>query len=698
MDHRQWHLRPPPPPPPPSQVSNICPICAISHFPFCPPPPPPPPHPYAHQNPRFPFRHGMDPRPWHAPTPSFDKHNPVQPVYDYYGGGNGFSSEVDRNYSKRMKVDENNYLVSSDDERRLKLIRDHGSSLKYEPFNNLHSAENHVANNNSGYVNDWQSYGSNNPPPPPPPMQHGWQQRNYYMSHGGNEKLNVHGPFSSHHSNNRIGQPPLPTSPPPPLPSEPPLHHPPEFNSYPSVAPPPPPQAKTSLFPVHGRVPSSYPPIPHASTGFISEESRPLPSTQYLGESQSFPLKQLSPEKPKVVNALHLFKQPLRASRPDHIVIILRGLPGSGKSYLAKMLRDLEVENGGDAPRIHSMDDYFMTEVEKVEEGDVSQSSTSLRSKKAITKKVMEYCYEPEMEEAYRSSMLKAFKRTLEEGSFTFVIVDDRNLRVADFAQFWAVAKRSGYEAYILEATYKDPAGCAARNVHGLTFDEIEKMVEQWEEAPSLYLQLDIKTLFHGDDLKESGIKEVDMDMEDEDFDEGLSAQQGREPDNIIVPTTRDDASADSPKDGKRWDPEEDHPTEVVKDLGRSKWSEDLDEDVAERSKVVKGNLNALSGLFQAYGKEGKSVHWGDQVSDTGFSIGAAKKAKMLSLVIGPGAGYNLKSNPLSKEESPTLTHNSGKSKKQTVFQEQLRAEHESFKAVFDRRRQRIGGLDLEEE
>lgn len=41
-------------------------------------------------------------------------------------------------------------------------------------------------------------------------------------------------------------------------------------------------------------------------------------------------------------------------------------LSGSGKSYLAKMLRDLEVENGGNAPRIHSIDDYFMTEVEKV--------------------------------------------------------------------------------------------------------------------------------------------------------------------------------------------------------------------------------------------------------------------------------------------------------------------------------------------
>jgi hypothetical protein len=39
---------------------------------------------------------------------------------------------------------------------------------------------------------------------------------------------------------------------------------------------------------------------------------------------------------------------------------------GSGKSYLAKVLRDLEVENGCSAPRIHSIDDYFMIEVEKV--------------------------------------------------------------------------------------------------------------------------------------------------------------------------------------------------------------------------------------------------------------------------------------------------------------------------------------------
>lgn len=51
-----------------------------------------------------------------------------------------------------------------------------------------------------------------------------------------------------------------------------------------------------------------------------------------------------------------------------------------------------------------------------------------------------------------------------------------------------------------------------------------------------------------------------------------------------------------------------------MKELGSSKWSNDLDEDDTEKSRGPKENLNALSGLIQAYSKGGKSVHWGDQV------------------------------------------------------------------------------------
>ncbi|XP_050223688.1 uncharacterized protein LOC126673545 isoform X2 [Mercurialis annua] len=699
---QQWRpslTYPPLPPSPPSSQFKICPICSISHFPFCPPPPPPPsllptppPYPAYNQNPRFP-----------PPPPVAPPHPDYPPPDPYYNGMNSYGNynsngEVDRRY-KRARVDESNQnsIITLDNERRLKLIRDHGGSANfnfgYSPdsgvnfSNNRYSNTADMSNHQIDYSNqtreaghvDFYNPNQNHMFNNMISNQYQNQQQQNYVRH---DYSNMTDPSRGSYppSENRVllggyqhqHAPPLPPpSPPPPIPMEPPFQ----------PSPPPPPPSQTSLFPVHANSSVTNPYLPNKpSTSFFSEE----------WQTSSMP-KQPSPDKPIVIDAFRLFKPPFWSTRRDHIVIILRGLPGSGKSYLAKMIRDLEVENGGYPPRIHSMDDYFMTEVEKVEENDASKSSGFVRGKKPTVKKVMEYCYEPEMEEAYRDNMLKAFKKTLEEGTFTLVIVDDRNLRVADFAQFWAIAKRSGYEVYISEPTYKDPAGCAARNIHGFTLDEIKSMAEQWEEAPTLYLQLDIKSLFHGDDLKESGIQEIDMDTEDGTSDDNPSGQLERNAEKTRMPSLEDDA----PQGEKRWNAEEDHPREGV--ILKSKWSEDLDEDDTEGSEGVKGNLNALSGLIQAYGKQGKSVCWSDQAGNTGFSIGAAKKAKK-SLVIGPGAGYNLRSNPLPEEGTPASSLGKGESRRQTVFQEQLRAERESFKAVFDKRRRRIGGLALEEE
>lgn len=60
-------------------------------------------------------------------------------------------------------------------------------------------------------------------------------------------------------------------------------------------------------------------------------------------------------------DVLELLQVPGRAKRPKRIAVILRGPPGSGKSHLARKLRDAEVAAGGEAPRIHSIDDYFIT-------------------------------------------------------------------------------------------------------------------------------------------------------------------------------------------------------------------------------------------------------------------------------------------------------------------------------------------------
>jgi len=47
-----------------------------------------------------------------------------------------------------------------------------------------------------------------------------------------------------------------------------------------------------------------------------------------LGDAQPFSINPLAAEKPKFVDASQLFQNPLRTSRPDHFVIILRGFPG----------------------------------------------------------------------------------------------------------------------------------------------------------------------------------------------------------------------------------------------------------------------------------------------------------------------------------------------------------------------------------
>ncbi|TKS76410.1 YLP motif-containing protein 1 [Collichthys lucidus] len=237
--------------------------------------------------------------------------------------------------------------------------------------------------------------------------------------------------------------------------------------------------------------------------------------------------------KPEIKNIDDILKPPGRLSRPERIVIIMRGLPGSGKSHVAKLVRDKEVDCGGAPPRVLVLDDYFMTEVEKVEKDPDTG--------KRVKTKVLEYEYEPEMEDTYRSSMLKTFKKTLDDGFFPFIILDTVNDRVKHFDQFWSAAKTKGFEVYLAEIT-ADTQTCAKRNVHGRTLKDIMKMSNNWEPSPRHMVRLDVRSL-----LQDAAIEEVEM----EDFN----------PD-------------DEPKEPKREEEEEG-------DLGyipKSKWEMDTSE------------------------------------------------------------------------------------------------------------------------
>jgi len=58
---------------------------------------------------------------------------------------------------------------------------------------------------------------------------------------------------------------------------------------------------------------------------------------------------------------------PGRQTRPKRICIILRGPPGCGKSHVARLIKEKELEMGGANPRILSIDDYFIIENDYVE-------------------------------------------------------------------------------------------------------------------------------------------------------------------------------------------------------------------------------------------------------------------------------------------------------------------------------------------
>ncbi|KAG5331951.1 YLPM1 protein, partial [Acromyrmex charruanus] len=170
---------------------------------------------------------------------------------------------------------------------------------------------------------------------------------------------------------------------------------------------------------------------------------------------------------------------PGRQNRPPKIAIILRGPPGSGKSFVAKLIKDKEVEQGGSPPRILSLDDYFLE---------------------------MIYEYEEAMEQSYITSLVKAFKKNITDGFFNFIILDCINEKISDYEEMWSFGKTKGFKVYVCEMEM-DLQICLKRNIHNRTEDEINRIIDYFEPTPSYHQKLDVNSM-----LQEQAIEEVDME------------------------------------------------------------------------------------------------------------------------------------------------------------------------------------------
>lgn len=130
---------------------------------------------------------------------------------------------------------------------------------------------------------------------------------------------------------------------------------------------------------------------------------------------------------------------------------VMRGLPGSGKSYKA---RQLQSELAGSV--VYSTDDFFMVNGE--------------------------YKFDPKRLAANHAANQKRARQACETG--VDVIIDNTGLKAWECREYVRMALDHGYKVVLVEpetSWAKDPVECAKRNSHGVPLETIERMLASWE-------------------------------------------------------------------------------------------------------------------------------------------------------------------------------------------------------------------------
>ena len=139
----------------------------------------------------------------------------------------------------------------------------------------------------------------------------------------------------------------------------------------------------------------------------------------------------------------------------DKICYILRGLPGTGKSELAKNLRDSRTD-----ARVFSTDRLFMVDGE--------------------------YQFDPsKLGEYHAKNLLQAthFMRKRKKAPAPLCIIDNTNTQEWEYAGYVEAAKENGFMVQIISIDWKreDIPLYAERNSHGVPEEAIYRMAERWE-------------------------------------------------------------------------------------------------------------------------------------------------------------------------------------------------------------------------
>ena len=124
---------------------------------------------------------------------------------------------------------------------------------------------------------------------------------------------------------------------------------------------------------------------------------------------------------------------------------IMRGIPGSGKSTVAKAL-------AGANGVIHSTDSYFMVDGK--------------------------YQFDPSKLGAHHTSNLSSFAESCRVG-IEVVICDNTNINPAHYQPYYDIAENMGYMVHVLTVGGISAETAFARNSHGVPLHAVQRMYDQ---------------------------------------------------------------------------------------------------------------------------------------------------------------------------------------------------------------------------
>lgn len=219
-----------------------------------------------------------------------------------------------------------------------------------------------------------------------------------------------------------------------------------------------------------------------------------------------------------IVDIREILHEPGRTSRPDKIMIVLRGVPGSGKTFLAGLIERKEVEAGNrDQFKLLTIDEYFeREEIRKYVD----------KAGAACQEKFRKYDMEMAMLDNYMQYVMQNLTQIAQTAEFKFIVVDADCCDLHFYNQMYAIAEANGYAGYTIELNQDDDI-CLQYNDHQRDKDEIvrKNKIMKSNPTPDQHTLLDPECLYEEfqyqlDDESVFLDEDVRMEVSDDDSEE----------------------------------------------------------------------------------------------------------------------------------------------------------------------------------